>query len=206
MNELLASFHKPQLVGTLRVVGKAQCLGWCQDPQNTLVALAAIGSVTSVRAVWATIAQQGKGLQLYINDQNYNTSYAHSREHKFEIYWSPVPKSNFLSMIALNEGLFGIPKERETVYLPITGNRDDMAARLYARVKEIVFLPVKREWSHYLYEEGEMNRLCGPLLDGHSEGFNRLSTKGFSVLWLTTQKERWEKLITTGLAQGKISI
>lgn len=205
MNEFLQSFHKPALVGTINVSGKAQCFGWCQDPYGTLVAVSVLGGSTSVRSIYATMVQ-GKGLSLAIKDQNYNTSYARCGDQSYEYLWSYVPNSSYLSLIALNRALFGIPPETPFVYLPYTGDYPDMHRRLYTRVKEIVYLPVKPEWGARLYEEGEARRLCGPLLDGQDANYNRLNARGFNVLWMTTEREKWEKVITDGLRFGQIKI
>jgi hypothetical protein len=211
LKEALDRFHQPTLVGSVTVSGKTQCMGWCQDASGTLIALSVIGGTTSIEAIWANISK-GKPLTILINDENYRSQYASTRDCKFRFFKTPIPDSSYRSMIALNEGLFCIPKGAPTAYLPFIGDWDDLHFRLFRRVKEIVHLPVQEAWGRYLYEEGSNpnRRMCGPLLDNGSvtSSFarNNVVAKGFQAAWFSTFRERWEKIITDGLRGERIGL
>lgn len=201
LDELMNQFYVPTPVGTLNVAGKVQCFGWCADSEGKLVALSVQGSVTGVRAVGASI-WDNKTIILRIDDYDYNTRPASTRDRKYVITYEAIPDSNFLSMFAFSETLLRPVSTSTLTHIPHMHNREDTIERFYHRLKQIVQINVLPEWKEYLWQTGIDQGLMWPI------GVTNLNwqSKGFNIYTIRSQRDSWHKIISDGLKFKKISL
>lgn len=201
--------YKPVRVGSWYDQARATVYGFAFDHENTLIAL-------SVQANNITTEQ----IHYKIQGQNYSFSLQsatglgysrHARTHDchFEVVKNPIPDTSDVSMILLNESLFKINKDLAYTHVWYR-NSEDFKNELWQRVKEIVYCPVLPEWASYLMTKGmttEVRRvpLCGRLTNITESSSSWLSA-GFDIAYIANNREAWQKVISDGLNQGKITV
>lgn len=216
----LEDFYNPPVdkcIGFISTSGRCTAFGWCQDSNSTLVALAVVGSSTSINALWAHVVA-GKSITCMFGTDpdttsSWDSTYAHTSgrgykaKRKIIVTDDGVP-TQFYSMIISESTLFGLPKmavgEGDALGRAFMPHVPGFEQNLRLRVRQLVTIDVLPQWADYIFNEGEKRKLCGKLL--HSDKPQYRIAKSFNVVYHSASQEAWEKLITDGLKSGQIRI
>lgn len=193
-------------------------VGLAYDHASQLLALSVIGAAIAVEAIHYDIQGQDKQIVVVpgVGERTWFRRYINNTKRHFTVVKQPIRDSTDIHMIMLADLLvtnprMPLPQNVAKVYLWNDGE-ENLKRRVFDAIKKIVHIPVRREWTDYLYSRGQLTTseergqaLLG-FLTTYEENNRGWTTAGFNFAYMSTNKDMWTKLISDGLRDRSIFI
>lgn len=208
-NSLLGLGYEPVNIGKIHMKLSTVVYGLAYDHNRMLIALSIQGPNTQIEQVHYELQGADRSLSVIVNRSTDEFDRAvYSKSSHFKVFKSPIPDTNEVSMIMLNDQIFEMREEQTTTFLKAP-SLEVFKNELYHRVKSIVYCTVEPEWTDYLYTAGLSKRdptsrqmMCG-VLPNRKETHSWMSA-GFNIGYCVCDREMWTDLISSGIKNGLI--